>query len=250
MHDLPRLGVDRRVLLACLQLGERVERAHRDLRPEEQRLQRRDRRVAPEHGHEPRHPGGEERAAKLARAHAQRREIGDRAVERATKALPAAANARNPQRPGGDGVAGGLALLVELLDGLELLVQPGPDVDAEIPGLVRLERERVGHGVPVESATLREDELRSEVAARIDDRNLPPLLVVRRRRGRRKRLRELRVAEREVVQLHRDDVREVRLGLECDVDLERLGALVAERDPLLHPRPDEALARDRDRVPR
>ena len=33
-----------------------------------------------------------------------------------------------------------------------------------------------------------------------------------------------------------------------DLDLERLGALVAKRDPLLHPGADEALARDRDRV--
>ena len=52
------------------------------------------------------------------------------------------------------------------------------------------------------------------------------------------------------MELHRDDVREIGLGLEGHLDLERLGALVAKRDPLLHPGADEALARDRDRVAR
>ena len=56
VHDLARLGVDRRIVLACLQLSEHLERASRELGPEEQRLQARDQRVAPEHGHEPRHP--------------------------------------------------------------------------------------------------------------------------------------------------------------------------------------------------
>jgi hypothetical protein len=227
VHDLAGLGVDARILLARLELREGVERADRDLRPEEQRLQRGDRCVTAEHGHEPGHAGGEERPAIVARAHAQRGEVGDRAVEGAAQALPPPANAWDAQRPGRNDVARGLALLVELLDRLELLVQPRMDVHAEIPALVRLEPQRVGHRVAVEAAGLREHELRSEVALRIDDRDLAALLVVGRRRGRRQRLRELGVAEREVVQLHGDDVREVRLGLERNREVERLGALVA-----------------------
>ena len=58
VDDLPRLGVDRRVVLGRLQLGEHLERAARELGAEEQRLQARDERVAAEDGHEPRHPGG------------------------------------------------------------------------------------------------------------------------------------------------------------------------------------------------
>ena len=131
-----------------------------------------------------------------------------------------------------------------MLEGVELLVQPRPHLDGEIPVLVRLEREREGHRVTVEAAWLREDEPRAQIAARIDDRDLVPFLVVGRRRGRWERPRQLRVAEREVVELHGDDVREVGLGLERDVDLEALRALVAQRDLLLHARADEALARD------
>ena len=77
---------------------------------------------------------------------------------------------------------------------------------------------------------------------------LAALLVVRRRRRRRQGQRELRVTEREVVVLHRDDVREVRLGLQSRHDLERLRALVPERQALLHAGADEALARDRDGI--
>ena len=85
---------------------------------------------------------------------------------------------------------------------------------------------------------------------RVDDRELAPVLVERRRRRRRQRLRELGVAECEVVVLDRDDVREVGLSLDRHVDLEPLRALVAKRDPLLQPGSHEALARDRDRVAR
>ena len=72
---------------------------------------------------------------------------------------------------------------------------------------------------------------------RVDDRELAPVLVERRRRRRRQRLREHGVAECEVVVLDRDDVREVGLSLDRHVDLEPLRAFVAKRDPLLQPVP-------------
>ena len=63
VDDLARLGVRERIVLGRLQAGERRERVARQLRPEDERLEARDQRVAAEHGHEPGHPGGEELAA-------------------------------------------------------------------------------------------------------------------------------------------------------------------------------------------
>src|SRR5262249_30351981 len=53
VRDLPRLRVDRRVVLLRLQLREHLERGARELGAEDQRLQARDDRVAPEYAHEP-----------------------------------------------------------------------------------------------------------------------------------------------------------------------------------------------------
>jgi len=52
------------------------------------------------------------------------------------------------------------------------------------------------------------------------------------------------------VELDRDDVSEVRSDLESQRELEALHALVPHRDPLLHPRAHESLARDRERIAR
>ena len=57
VDDLPGLGVDLRVVLARLELGERVERVVSQLRPEEERLQAGDERVPAEDRHEPGHAG-------------------------------------------------------------------------------------------------------------------------------------------------------------------------------------------------
>ena len=50
------------IVLVRLERGERDKRVARELGAEEERLQARDQRVAPEHGHEPRHARGEELA--------------------------------------------------------------------------------------------------------------------------------------------------------------------------------------------
>ncbi len=216
--------------------------------PRTQRLQRRDRSVAPEHGHEPGHAGGEERAAVLARPHAQGGEVGDRAVERAAQALPATTNTRHAERPRRDDVADRLALVVELLDGGEIVLDPRQDVDVEVPVLVRLERDGEGHRTRVEPTRLREDDVRAEVSTRVDDREPATRLVEGGRRRRGQRLRELRVSEREVVLFHRDDVREIRLRLEHELEVEPVDGLVAQRDLFLHPGAHEPLPRDRDGV--
>ena len=64
----------------------------------------------------------------------------------------------------------------------------------------------------------------------------------------RQRLRALRVAEREVVLLDREDVREVGGQLERQLEGERLHRLVLDDDPVLHALADEAVPDDRDRV--
>ena len=76
---------------------------------------------------------------------------------------------------------------------------------------------------------------------------LPPLVEAD-GRGRRQRTGVQRVAEREVVLLDGDDVREVGADLELELERDRLGALVADGDVVLHPVADEALAHDREHV--
>src|SRR5947207_705739 len=58
----------------------------------------------------------------------------------------------------------------------------------------------------------------------------------------------LRVAERKVVVLDRQDVCEVRAEIELELELLRLAALVLERELILHSLADEALPRNRDHV--
>ena len=62
------------------------------------------------------------------------------------------------------------------------------------------------------------------------------------------RLGARRVAEREVVLLDREDVREVVRHLDRELERDRLPGHVLDRDPLLHRVRDEALPDDRDRV--
>ncbi len=89
VDDLPRLGIDRRVVLGRLQLGEHVERAAGEVRPEQERLVRGDQRVAPEDGHEPRHAGSRQpRVPGAAAAHSQRRQVGEGALERVLQCIP------------------------------------------------------------------------------------------------------------------------------------------------------------------
>ena len=83
VDDLAGLGVDVRVVLGRLELGEDGERVLRQLGPEEERLETGDDRVPPEDGHEPRHPGCRQRAGQArVLVHAQRGQVGDRAAER------------------------------------------------------------------------------------------------------------------------------------------------------------------------
>ena len=57
-----------------------------------------------------------------------------------------------------------------------------------------------------------------------------------------------RVAEGEVVLLHADDVREVRLEVQLEREGDRRARLVAEHDVVLEPAADKAAARDREGI--
>ena len=103
--------------------------------------------------------------------------------------------------------------------------------------------------MPPSGCQLREDHLRaSGSGAVLLEHELIPLPVDPDAGLRRQRPRRLGVTEREVVLLDRDDVREVGADLELELERERLGALVAQDQVILHPLADEALAGDRERV--
>ena len=68
--------------------------------------------------------------------------------------------------------------------------------------------------------------------------------------GGRQRLGRLRVAEREVVVLDGEDVREVGAEAERELERDRLHGVVLHAEVILHSHADEALARDREHVRR
>ena len=89
--------------------------------------------------------------------------------------------------------------------------------------------------------------LQRQVAV-VGDEELVSLLVVLVRSRLGQRLRPHRITEREVVVLDGEDVREVARDLELEVELDRLHALVLDRERVLHPVADEAFAPNRERV--
>ena len=188
MDDLPGLGVDRRVLGRRLQLRERVQRPDRDLGAEEERLQRGDQRVAPEHGHEPGHAGGE--GGRLD-SPVRMRSAARSSIERsnARRRLSHPPRTRGAERPRRDDVAERLALLGEALAalGVALAVERGVKLDVELPQLMRVEVEVEDHAAVLEPTRMREHHARPQVAALRLDQQLPRGLVVR--RGRRRQVR-------------------------------------------------------------
>ena len=196
MHDLARLGVARRVVLGRLEQRELTQRGAGELGAEEHRLQARDQRVAAEHRHEPRHPGGGKLAAAgvVGRAHAQGGQIVHRLAERLPQVVPRRADLRDAQLPGVDRLGDPCALLAEVpLDHVGLAPQRSvgaePDVDAHRPRLARREREVVGDSLIGHVAPHGEDHLRTAVPVRIDEMELVGPFVVLDRDRARQRLR-------------------------------------------------------------
>jgi hypothetical protein len=255
VDDLARLGVDLRVVLPGLQVCQDLERRAGQLGAEQQRLQARDDRVPAEDAHEPGHAGAGELAdAGVAGAHSQRREVGDGLDEAARQVLPARAQLRYAQLPRGQRVAHTADLLAEapLCEARRhrLAVREREHVDVELPALARLERDAVADQAVRRLPALREDDLGRVHEVRVDvlDQELIALVVEGAAQPRRQRVGAERVAEREVVVLDREDVGEVGADLHCEVELDRLHALVDHEDRVLHPLADEALTPDREGV--
>ena len=252
VNDLPRLGVDGGVVLGGLQLGEDLECAPRELGAEHQRLQARDDRVATEDGHEPGHSRRGQIAEPTAAVDAQRGEVGDRARERVGKVVPRGPELGHPELPSRERRLDSLPLLAEPPLGDtrhdHFAVEARDDLDVHIPGGTGLELDPVADlprllGV----ARLRQDHLRLRVPGVVLDHELV-LGLLEADFGGRRQLRAGRVAEGEVVVLDREDVCEIVGELERQLERDRLHGVVVKDQPVLHPFPDEPVARDRDRV--
>ena len=237
----------------CLQRGERVERADRELGPEEQRLQRGDDRVAAEDGHEPGHARGGQHREPVVAAHPQRGQVRDRLPESEPHVLATRLQARHPQAPRGQRLVHVLALGAEAaLDDVRLgllAVDRVHDVDPQVPTLAGRKTQLVADARLGRGAHAREQHLGLGAAAAVlFEHELIRRRVVTHRHRVRQRPRRERVAEREVVLLDGDDVREVGADLQRELELELLLPLVAEDEMILHARADEARPRDRERV--
>ena len=214
VHDLPRLGVDPRIVVPRLQRRQRLERAARELGAEEHGLQAGDERVASEHGHEPGHAGCGKAPQCSFGPQPQGGEVGHRLRERPLERCPGCAQPRDVQVPRGQRLADVCALGAEA--GLdygplrELATRGRNDVEPERPssrqarappGRQRLRPRfvRAARAAPVSrrAVGLGEHDLLVAAAA-------APLAL------RRQRHRAQRVAEGEIVLLDGDDVREVR----------------------------------------
>src|SRR5262249_8980105 len=95
---------------------------------------------------------------------------------------------------------------------------------------------------------VREDDLGAGEPAVVDEHELVLAVLVDHLDLGRQRGRLLRVAQREVVVLDREDVREVVPERERELERDGLPSLVLDDDPVLDALADEAVPRDRDRV--
>src|SRR5581483_7390796 len=244
----PRFRIAFRIVHRRLRRSEDAKRARGQLGTEQERLDGRDERVAAEHGHEPRRSRGEQPAeVGLARAHAQAREIGDRAVPRVHEIVPACAQPGRGRTPRDERFLGPPALLVELArerraregrDAVELWL----DADDEAPALARLELERESrHTLLLAERLGQMDDRAGRIRGICEhERTVPRALE----RPRRRKLVVARRPESGLELLHHEDVREVRLELEAELDLDPAAAVVLDGDALLHAVADEALAFD------
>src|SRR5438105_14441657 len=131
----------------------------------------------------------------------------------------------------------------------ELGVERREDPDLHLPPLARLELDAIADGGVARVAELRQDDLRLDGGVlRVLEQELAAVALEAPADERRQRRRAKRVAEREVVGLDGEDVREVARELEPELERDRLHALVLDHDHVLHPLADEAPPLDREDV--
>ena len=225
MHDLARLGVDRGVILGRLQPRELAQRGAGEILAEQERLQARDDRVASEHGHEPRQPGGDQLPV-AAGPQPQRGEIVDRPVVRALRAAArsSSASARvcrqvrrdaSTRRPS----AGSATTAVSA----SAASSPGATLQVELPLAVWSERRRGSRG-RVPCACLGCEEVTSVTRSddRVGEAQAETLgVVLGREPGPGSGSLSAAAPEAEIVRLDGEDVGEVGLQLQLDVELDR-----------------------------
>ena len=253
VDDLARLRIDAGIVVLGLQLGQHAQGGVRELGPEDEGLQACDHGVAPEHRHEPRHARRGQQAHAVAAAHAQRREIRD-------GARVGLASSGHEARSCGTCM---FQALERALDARPLLAEvtgagraPGPCA----PGDRARNVSRTSHSAcgPSSSANA-ERRPRDECGPRATHLGREHALGVEQVRGlgrrpgeqfdgRRQRLGEAGVAEREVVVLDREDVREVDAELDGQLDRHGVAGEVGDDDVLLQIVGHEALAADQQLV--
>ena len=143
----------------------------RQLGAEDQRLQARDHRVAAEDGHEPGHAGRRQQADAVAAAHAQRREIRDRARVGLTELGPRGAQLRHAHVPGAQRALDAGALLAEVASAGRApgsrAARARPEREAHVPLGVRAELERERRApIPRRQRGARAAHVRRELACR------------------------------------------------------------------------------------
>src|SRR5687767_7198324 len=159
----------------------------------------------------------------LVLAHTERSDVGYRAPERMPELVPGRADLRHAQVPGAERGANAGELVSEFpLNAARrraLAVQRGDDIGAKLPALARAERDAVPDEPALDLAGLGEHDL-GEVAGPVHEDELVFLLLVAGLDEFGQCRRVLRIAEREVIRLDREDVSEVGAELERELELD------------------------------
>src|SRR5207248_1096531 len=151
----------------------------------------------------------------------QRREIRHRLEERAAELVPVGPDLRDPQLPSRERLAHTRHLLAEAP-----LCRPGrnrvavdrrEDVEPQLPALPWCELEPVNDLRALDRSAVREDHLGPRASRSLLEHELVVLVLVPPLDGGWQRLRAGGVAEREVMLLDREDVREVGAQLEREL---------------------------------
>ena len=180
-------------------------------------------------------------------------QVRDRLVEGVAQHVPVRGQAGELHRPrlerGLDAASLRPEAQLDEIRGAYLSLERHDDVDPHVPCLVRSERDRESHEPVLAFAATREHDLGAPASAvALGEHDLAGLRVEIRVCAGRQAGRVERVAEREVVLLDADDVREVGAELDLHREGDRSPGLVAEDQVVLEPMADEPVPRDREDV--
>jgi hypothetical protein len=241
VEDLSGLSVPEVVELLCLPRREDLQRRSRKLGDEWQRLVARDEAVTSEDGHEPGKAGSRKRCVReqLGRK-PQRREIDQAAFIDVLERVPVGVEARRRRDERVEAhtdVRARLLVAVSVLDRHCRPVGDGLHEDTDVPVIVRRDRRRNREAALVDARRLRHPDprLAHEVAAPVAEHERVALDAAIALAGLRERVLDL------------EQVGEVRVGVEPELELERLDVVVEHRDVFVEAVADRPVAVYRDR---